>query len=292
MIKSGMTISTASLSSYKERFFMYMILITNSMRDTTARPPQGLEQSLNYKMLGLIVGLGVSFQLSLFFGLAVPITDRFDTTLLIELVTPVIPSIFAFLVARRYWGSEVFGKAYFALGLAYLMLFIGEIVWHYYLVVLQEEPYPSIADIFFFAFFPFAIYHLMKNSLYFKRRLDISTKIWLTMIPIVIVSVYSYLTFEINNEFTFDFYYGLIFVAATSVTLSFAILGARVFRYSILRTVWLLLVLGIIINSVADVWYYYLEIFGQYDEIHVVNSMWTVGYMIVAYALYKHRKTI
>jgi hypothetical protein len=270
---------------------MYMILITNFMGDTPARPPQALEQSLNYKMLGLIVGLIAAFQLSLFFGLAIPISDRFDTTALIQLVTPLIPSIFAFLVARRYWGSEVFGKAYFALALAYLMTFIGEIVWNYYLVVLQEEPYPSIADIFFFAWYPFAIYHLVKNSLYFKRRLDISTKIWLTMIPIVIVSVYSYLVFE-SGGLTFDFYYGLIFVAATSVSLSFAILGASVFRYSILRTVWLLLVLGIMINSVADVWYYYLEIFGQYDEIHVVNSMWIMGFMIVAYALYKHKKTI
>jgi hypothetical protein len=268
-----------------------MILITNAMGDTPARPPQALEQPLNYKMIGLIVGLGVSFQLSLFFGLAVPISDTFDTTLLIELVTPVIPSIFAFLVARRYWGSEVFGKAYFALGMAFLMTFIGEIVWSYYTLVLQEEPYPSIADIFFFAFYPFAIYHLVRNSLYFKRRLDISTKIWLTMIPIAIVSAYSYLAFE-SGGLTFDFYYGLIFVAATSVTLSFAVLGASVFRYSILRTVWLLLALGIMINSIADVWYYYLEIFGQYDEIHVVNSMWIVGYMIVAYALYKHRKTI
>jgi hypothetical protein len=270
---------------------MYMILITNAMGGTTAKPPQGLEQSLNYKALGLIVGLGVAFQLSLLFGLAVPISDRFDTDLLIEMVTPLIPSIFAFLVARRYWGSEVFGKAYFALGMAYLMIFIAEIIWHYYLVVLQEDPYPSIADIFFFAFFPFAIYHLVKNSLYFKRRLDISTKILLTVIPIVIVSVYAYLVFE-SGGLTSDFYIGLIFVAGISVTLSFAILGALVFRYSILGTVWLLLVLGIMINNVGDVWYYYLEIFGQYTETHVVNSMWIVSYMVVAYALYKHRKTI
>ncbi|MGC2561759.1 MAG: hypothetical protein WA326_01995, partial [Nitrososphaeraceae archaeon] len=69
-------------------------------------------------------------------------------------------------------------------------------------------------------------------------------------------------------------------------------LGALVFRKSILGTVWLLLVVGITITTVGDVWYYYLEIFGQYDETHVVNSMWIVGYMVVAYALYKHRKTI
>lgn len=270
---------------------MYITRITNAMRENPVRPPQGLEQRLDYRVLGLIVGLGVSLQLSFLFGWAVSITDRFDSTLLIQMVTPLIASIFAYLVAQRYWRSEVFGKAYLALGIAYSMTFIGELVWSYYTIGLQEDPYPSIADIFFFAFYPFAIYHLARNSLYFKRRLEIPTKIWLAVIPIVIVSIYSYLAIQ-SSGFTFDFYYGFVFVAGASVTFSFAILGALVFRKSILGTVWLLLVVGIAIGIVGDVWYYYLEIFGQYDETHVVNSMWIVSYMVVAYALYKHRKTI
>jgi hypothetical protein len=273
------------------KVFLYITRITNAMRENPVRPPQGLEQRLDYRVLGLIVGLGVSLQLSFLFGWAVSITDGFDSTLLIQMVTPLIASIFAYLVAQRYWRSEVFGKAYLALGIAYSMTFVGELVWSYYTIGLQEDPYPSIADIFFFAFYPFAIYHLARNSLYFKRRLEIPTKIWLAVIPIVIVSIYSYLAIQ-NSGFTFDFYYGFVFVAAASVTLSFAILGALVFRKSILGAVWLLLVAGIAIGIVGDVWYYYLEIFGQYDETHVVNSMWIVSYMVVAYALYKHRKTI
>jgi hypothetical protein len=272
--------------------FIYVIPITNAVTDTTGRVPPRLETSLNYKTLGLIVGLVVSFHISMLFGLALPIGDRYDTIQLIQNVTPLIPSIFAFIVTRRYWGSAVFGKAYFALGLAFLMTFIGEIVWSYYTVVLQEDPYPSIADIFFFAFYPLAIYHLLKNILYFKRRLDILTKIWLTLIPIAIVSIYAYLGSEGGLWYTFDLFYGSIFVAATSTTLSLAILGMLIFRHTLLGVVWLLLALGIAVNSVADVWYYYLELFEQYDEIHVVNSMWTMGYALVAYALYKHTKIV
>jgi hypothetical protein len=272
--------------------FIYVIPITNAVTDTTGRVPPRLETSLNYKMLGLIIGLVVSFHISILFGLALPIGDRYDTIQLIQNVTPLIPSILAFIVTRRYWGSAVFGKAYFALGLAFLMTFIGEIVWSYYTVVLQEDPYPSIADIFFFAFYPLAIYHLLKNILYFKRRLDILTKIWLTLIPIAIVSIYAYLASEGDVLSTFDLYYGSIFVAATSTTLSLAVLGMLIFRHTLLGIVWLLLALGIMVNSVADVWYYYLELFDQYDEIHVVNSMWIMGYVLVAYALYKHTKIV
>jgi hypothetical protein len=272
--------------------FIYVIPITNAVTDTTGRVQPRLETSLNYKMLGLIIGLVVSFHISMLFGLALPIGDRYDTIQLIQNVTPLIPSILAFIVTRRYWGSAVFGRAYFALGLAFLMTFIGEIVWSYYTVVLQEDPYPSIADIFFFAFYPLAIYHLLKNILYFKRRLDILTKIWLTLIPIAIVSIYAYLGSEGDLWYTFDLFYGSIFVAATSTTLSLAILGMLIFRHTLLGIVWLLLALGITVNSVADVWYYYLELFEQYDEIHVVNSMWTMGYALVAYALYKHTKIV
>jgi hypothetical protein len=274
------------------RDFIYVIPITNAVTDTTGRLPPRLETSVNYKTLGLIVGLVVSFHISILFGLALPIGDRYDTIQLIQNVTPLIPSILAFIVTRRYWGSAVFGKAYFALGLAFLMTFIGEIVWSYYRVVLQEDPYPSIADIFFFAFYPLAIYHLLKNILYFKRRLDILTKIWLTLIPIAIVSIYAYLASEGDVLSTFDLYYGSIFVAATSTTLSLAVLGMLIFRHTLLGIVWLLLALGIMVNSVADVWYYYLELFDQYDEIHVVNSMWIMGYVLVAYALYKHTKIV
>jgi hypothetical protein len=274
------------------RAFIYVIPITNAVTDTTGRLPPPLETSLNYKTLGLIVGLVVSFHISILLGLALPIGDRYDTTQLIQNVIPLIPSIMAFFVTRRYWGSAVFGKAYFALGLAFLMIFIGEIIWSYYTVVLQEDPYPSIADIFFFAFYPLAIYHLLKNILYFKRRFDILTKIWLTLIPVAIVSIYAYLGSEADLWYTFHLYYGSIFVAATSTTLSFAILGMLIFRHTMLGIVWLLLALGIMINSVADVWYYYLELFEQYGGTHVVNSMWIMGYVIVAYALYKHTKLI
>ena len=273
----------------ERRVFIYVISITDTVTDTAGRPPPPMETSLNYKMIGLLVALVVSSHILLLFNLALPIGERYDTNQLLQNVLPVIPSILAFFVAQRYWGSAIFGRAYFALGLAFLMTFIGEIVYSYYTVVLNEDPYPSIADIFFFAFYPLAIYHLLKNILYFKRRWDVLTKIWVTLTPLAIVSIYAYLG---SGGDTFDLYYGTIFVAATSATLSFAILGMLIFRHTLLGTVWLLLAFGLMMNSVADVWYYYLELFNQYNDTHVVNSLWTMGYVIVAYALYKHRKAI
>ena len=61
--------------------------------------------------------------------------------------------ITALFVYKRYKGSPVFGKTYLALAIGFILLFVGDsIVYNYYLYVLDEDPYPSIADAFFIAF--------------------------------------------------------------------------------------------------------------------------------------------
>ena len=88
----------------------------------------------------------------------------------------------------------------------------------------------------------------------------------------------------------FDYFYGLPFEAASAIGLSIAILGIQVFRQSILASVWSLLALGIFLNTLGDVYYYYLEIFGLYTRTHLINVLWFVAPLIVTYSLYRHYK--
>jgi len=46
------------------------------------------------------------------------------------------------------------------------------------------------------------------------------------------------------------------------------------------------------INTAGDVWYYHLEIFGEYFDAHPVTVAWFVANMIMIYALYKHIKSV
>jgi len=74
------------------------------------------------------------------------------------------------------------------------------------------------------------------------------------------------------------------------VVLAYAILGASIFRKGVLGVAWLLLVIGILVSTVRDVWYYYLEVFEEYSDLHPVNVMWYVSDFLIIYALAKHRK--
>ena len=123
--------------------------------------------------------------------------------------------------------------------------------------------------------------------------MDMLTIVWFVVVPVSILVSYSYFAFVLLEDYTpFDYFYGLIFVAASSLVLAFAILGASIFKHSVLRTVWLLLAVGLVVNSFADIWYYYLEIFGGYTDHHLTNTLWMTALMLIFYALYKHQKVL
>ena len=260
--------------------------MSNSAGEITTEPKSGI----NYKVLLVITGLAVIYQT---FNYILPEKEGelspIDYVFTISIVTCAIAS---FIVTKRYGRSAVFGQAYLALGIAFTAYAIGDIIYNFQTTVLKIDPYPSIADIFFFAQYPFIIFHLIRNIKYFKRKITRRTIIWLAVIPIALVLLYSYFTFQQDGYSLFDYYYGLPFVAASATSLSFAILGTQVFRQSALATVWSLLAVGIFLNTFGDINYYYLEIFGLYTRTHFVNVLWFVAPLIITYSLYRHYKII
>ena len=250
------------------------------------RVPIKLESPINYKILLLILALVLTFQ---FFVINSDEEDANVAITVVSVVNPLVASIACFFVAKKYASSAVFGKAYLALALGLLMFVFGEISFLYYELVLEIDPYPSVADIFFFSFYPLGLYHLIKNIRFFKPKVDLPTKMWIVALPILIVSIYSYLSFQQIGELNFDYYFGLVFIISSSIVLTIGIFGARVFRQGVLGKAWLLLVIGIMLTTFGDVWYYYLETFGQYQLAHPVELFWYSSYMVITYALYKHR---
>lgn len=158
--------------------------------------------------------------------------------------------------------------------------------------MLEIDPYPSLADVFYFALYLPMIAHLAINTRYFNRKFTISQKILLVSIPILIVGVFSYMNFVQIGEANFDYYYSLIFVITSAITVAFAALGASVFRHSALGTVWLLLAIGIFMITLSDVWYYYTETFWIWTITHPTTTLYVTSYMVIVYALYKHQRIL
>jgi hypothetical protein len=272
--------------------------------------PEKLGSPINFKIVMIIAGVVIGFH---FLVNYLAELDEYALTsdafiYAFSMFIPLIVSAFAFLTSRRYSGALVYSKAYVMLGIAFVLMFFAELTYFVYEQILDLDPYPSIADVFFFVFYPMIIAYLIINLKFFAPKLSKGGLALIIGMPIIVTLTYVYFItapytadaalsdfgiFEIIEDFgSFDFYYGIIFIAAASVTLGLAIHTAKIFRGGLIGNAWLILVVGIILNLIGDTWYYYSEVTTGYSLSDPVNLCWYSSYLLILYALYKHKKAL
>ena len=249
-----------------------------------------IESKINYKVLLLIVGLTVT--VAILFIVIEDDVEALDFTDITYGMGALSCGILCFWLFKKYKGSEIFGRTYLALGVAFICFFVGDMIWNYYTIILLEDPYPSLADIFYIAFYPLVIYHLISHIRYFGEKTNPQTILLLVALSIIIIGWYSFLSIEEVDIIEFDTFLAIFYAALSATALSLAILGLIVFYKSVLAPVWLLFASGIFILMVSDTWYYYAELVGGYTGNHPVNVLWTLAFMVIAYALIKHTKIL
>lgn len=263
--------------------------------------PEILKSKINFKVFALIIAGSIAFQTFIYFAAEFPDFNIEENLAFVSMSLPLIVSVVSFFIAHRYGLSQVFGKSYLFLALAFFCFFLAEVTYYVYDEILGIEPYPSVADIFFFALYPLTSLHIITNLRFFKSKTNTLQKLPFIIIPIIFFSAYTFIASDVyggiegifsNDEDTFDYFYGLIFVAAATIPLSLAAFVVIIFRGGILGVIWALLLVGILINNIGDVWYYYLELFEGYDLYHPVNLFWYTSNVIMIYALYKHSRAI
>ncbi len=251
--------------------------------------PDKLSNPINPIIIIAILSLGVGIFVSMN---VVSEEDAGTIASIVSVFLAGVVALFSFIVSKRN-DTGVLAKSYFSLGLGFTSYVIAEFLYYSMEIVFRIEPYPSIADIFFFAVYPFTLIHLLLNIRFFHSRFSYFQKIIVVIIPSFALVAYTLLSISVPDaELGFDFYYGLIFVVAASVTLSLSIVGAVIFKEGVIGAVWFLLVIGLMINAAGDVWYYHLEIFGEYFDAHPVTVVWHIANLFIIYALTKHLKII
>lgn len=252
---------------------------------------------IDYRVIALIFGIFVGM-LIYDYKYENYVNNNFTLADVVIILAPLAGGIMSVLVARRYWSSTILGKTYLSLGIGLLFYFIANVLYEYISDFVAPPPaaapFPSAGDIFWVAMYPFLYYHLIVNIIHFKKTLSRRHMLWIALIIGATTGTFLYTSLAQKPPLDFSYFLGLYYVIVDAGLLSLAILGAMVFRSSILGKVWLLLVIGFLIYSFADYWYYdYLTLFpDQYSDSHPVNMVWVLAFMIMTYALYKHKKTL
>ncbi len=249
-------------------------------------------QGINYKVIAVIVALTI---VDLIYGLYYFDGSYFDIKDGWYMAGIASIGICSIIVAKKYRGSAMLGKAYLFLGLGFFSWFFADVGYYYQQFVLDIDPWPSPFDIGYFASYIFAILHLGLNTRYFKPKWSKQMKAVVVVIPIIAVSSFTmiaYYNWGEYDELLFDLVYSNLFIIGISITLAFAVIGASVFRHSILKETWLLLAIGIFLWVATDSVYFYLETVEEFTHNHPINSGWTAAFMVIIYALYKHTKVL
>ena len=239
----------------------------------------------NYKIIALIIGLAIIYQ--------VYITTYNDTPLLdfpefSYVISATICGIVAIIVGKKYYFHETFRTSYIALGIYFFLLVFGEIIYIIYYYILEIDAYPSMADVFYLAASLFAFIHLIININYFKNKISNKTKVFLPVIGTIIFLTYAIFSFNQIGEVNLDYFIGLLYATTYSILFPLAVLGIIVSQKTPLAATWLLLVTGIFLLGLGQVWWIFLEFFEGFSYSHPVNTLWLLGFMVMTFALIEH----
>lgn len=241
---------------------------------------------IDYKILVIIFGSVILFQIYLECFLPESDLDNFISLLLLP--ASFFPGCLSILIAKKH-GTSKFAISFYVLSVGFFCSSAAEILYFVFNFT-NVDPFPSIADVFFFGIYPFTMVHLIININFYQNESTLRSKIGIILLTLLIISIYVYFAFYSSELDNIDFYYGLIFVSGAACITSVGLYGAFVVRKIPLGRSWFLLVTGILIGTVADVWYYALELINVYTPDHIINLFWYASYLIIFYSLYKHYK--
>ena len=193
----------------------------------------------------------------------------------------VIFSIWA--VTRSETIQELPKNSLVFLSVAFICWFIAELTWNLYEHVLEIDPYPSIADLFYISapiFMIIALWIYLKST---KKKISKKKVALASIISLSILVPSLVLTFEggIEDE-PLENFVALSYPIVDSVLLVLAIITILFLISSKRNFFWLMILSGIIIFLVADIFYLFLVIQDMYVDGHPVDILWVSAYTIWA----------
>ncbi len=243
---------------------------------------------LNNKVLLLIVGLALSFEFYV-------LTAEFDTSIFniadsFFFIGPIAAMAIGFTIAIKNGKGSMYFKPFLVLSIGILFFMLGDATYLYYDMVLGEDPYPSVGDLFYWLFYPCVIGFIYFALKFFAFPLSKPKLAIISVITIGLILVYTGLSYEAfeGDILNFDFAYGMVFVSSAALTVGLSTLGIISFKRSLQGLVWVLILGSLLINVISDVWYFHLELFEGYVALDTIDTLYLATWMVMFYGLFRH----
>lgn len=124
----------------------------------------------------------------------------------------------------------------------------------------------------------------------FTKKTPISQIALMGLISSILIGIYISISLPITDEFNFDFWYGLTFVVMASITFSMTLHVFWTVRKGEIGKIWRLIMLGVFLYVIGDIWYYHTEVLEEFTMFHPVNLLFYSSYFVIIYAFLQHKK--
>jgi len=236
-------------------------------------------------LFGCLLVTGIIIIISTFFGKdVVKITTDFTSILVAG--TFVILSI---MMSIRFKKTGNHGKAWLVFTGTAISWFIAETMWTVYELGYNTNPFPSFADAFYIAGYPFLFLFSLLYLKPFKKL--ISRKIILTtsLIAVTVLIPSLYMTVQNDSdESKYAIVLGAIYPVADTVILIPAMIGIFLFFRGEVNFLWTLLLIGILFEVIADTGFQYFTLNDSYYTGHPIDILFIWSYIIFSFGLYNH----
>lgn len=199
--------------------------------------------------------------------------------------------ILSIVSVKRHGLTGSHGKAWLCFAIFSVMWFIAEQVWFLLEMFYNQKPFPSIADFFYIAGYPayfvFTILYLRPAKNTITRKMIVVS----SLIGIAVLIPNVYMTLENSSDETpFAITLGAVYPIADAIVLVPAIIGVTLFFGGKVNFLWSLMLVGIIVEVVADTGFQYFSLDNSYYTGHPVDILFLFAYILFSFGVYDHIK--
>lgn len=177
-------------------------------------------------------------------------------------------------------------KAFLLFAIGAMCWFTAEQIWAVYDHVYDVDPFPSEADIFYIAAYPFYVSFLLISLK--PIRNSISKKVWMFAIGLSLSFLVPSLiaaSDDMQGEDAFPTAIALAYPIMASFQLTPAIIGIMFLAKKGANYSWMLLLFGFLMYSVSDTFFLFSELDSSYYDGHPVDLMYLYSFILLIFSL-------
>lgn len=214
-----------------------------------------------------------------------PVTD-----ITYMLVTGVLVAI-TIVLAAKFRGSGNHGKAWLLFLGAVSSWFIAETTWTINQLVYNINPFPSTADVFYIAGYPFMFLFLINYLKPVKKGITKKITIISILISISLSVPSAYMAYSFDPKVSvLENTLATAYPIADAVMFVPAIIGIALFFRGQVNFTWSLICIGILCSSLGDIGFQITEFTNTYYTGHPVDIILIWSYIFYAFGVYDHIK--